>query len=406
MVRDSTVWFVQDDEAGYFKMNDPEKKLHKSIFMNLKGSFNRGMESITPLGTDKVLFGTNSGLYLFNNNHLKETKSNAKTLLSSVTYSSKQKTEEALIMQDDGKVELPNQIDVLRFDFAAPKLFSKAKVQYSYKLSPADLDWSEWQPKAYKEYTHLSPGQYTFSVKSKNLTESSGVETHYTFTILPKWYQTNSALAAYLLLLIASGYVFYKTLHHYIDRKKAQAVAEEKKSKRLLELEISQLKLKNENRKIAQDRNLLEENYIEKSKELSNFTLLLSQKKKLFSEMQDDLKQLKSTLKNDESRKKVTDIFRKLHQNKIGEEYMEIFDVNFEKVHHNFFEKLKKLNPTFTHRELRLCAFIKMNLSNKEISPLLNISIRGVESARYRVRKKLNVMHDDNLVSFLNSLNK
>ena len=67
-------------------------------------------------------------------------------------------------------------------------------------------------------------------------------------------------------------------------------------------------------------------------------------------------------------------------------------------------KKLKQLDPTITNRELRLCAFIKMNLSNKEISPLLNISTRGVETARYKIRKKLNVSHEENFTAFLEKI--
>ena len=139
---------------------------------------------------------------------------------------------------------------------------------------------------------------------------------------------------------------------------------------------------------------------------MANYTMLLAGKKDIFAEITDDLKQLKETVRNEDSRKKILEMFQKLNQHKIGEEYMEVFDVNFEKVHHNFFEKLKEINPTLTKRELRLCAFVKMDLTNKEISPLLNISLRGVENARYRVRKKLNVNHEDNFVSFLEGISK
>ena len=403
--KDNRIWFVQDDEAGFVDLNDSDKKMNKDIFLNLKGSFNRGMESITPLDKNKVLLGTNTGLFLYSTDQ-SDAETIAQTLITKITYTLNQKTEEAEIKHDNDGIELPNQINILRFDFAVPELFSETKTQYSYKLSPIDNDWSTWQTKAYKEYTHLRPGRYTFSVKSQNLTGTKGQEITYTFSILPKWYQTNLAMVIYLILLVLFSYVCYNFLHKYIAKKNHEALAEEKKTKKLLELEIAQLKLKTENKKITKDRDFLEENIIEKSKELANYTLMLSQKKKMFSEMQEDLKQLRPTLKSDESRKKVTEIFQKLHQNKIGEEYMEIFDVNFEKIHHNFFEKLKRINPTFTQRELRLCAFIKMNMLNKEISSLLNISTRGVESARYRVRKKLNVTHDDNLVAFLENLDK
>ena len=93
-----------------------------------------------------------------------------------------------------------------------------------------------------------------------------------------------------------------------------------------------------------------------------------------------------------------------MHQNKIDEEYLAVFDSNFENVHHDFFKNLKKVVPNLTKKELRLSAFIKMGLSNKDIAPLLGISVRGVETARYRFRKKLNLDHDDKLIEFFESL--
>ncbi len=197
---------------------------------------------------------------------------------------------------------------------------------------------------------------------------------------------------------------------NYVKKKIAfeqlKSKVEIKKTQQLLELDIEKLKLKNDKEEISKDILNLEVDIIDKSKELANYTLLLSQKKNIFSELQNDLKQLKELLKSDESRKKITEIFQKLNQHRIGEEFTEIFDVNFEKINHDFFEKLKKIDPSLTKRELRLCAFVKMDLTNKEISPLLNISTRGIESARYRVRRKLNVQHEDNFVAFLENLVK
>ena len=186
--------------------------------------------------------------------------------------------------------------------------------------------------------------------------------------------------------------------------KHQKAKTEALKAKKLLELELEQLRLLRDKEQINKDRTILQEEVLNNSKELANYTMLLIKKKDIFNELTTDLKELKDYVKNDDSRKKILQIFQKLNSHKIGEEYLEVFDVNFEKVHHNFFEELKKLNPTLTKRELRLCAFVKMNLANKEISPLLNISLRGVENARYRIRKKLEVAHEDNFVIFLENI--
>lgn len=396
-------WFVQDDEAGYF--DNKTKKIYKNIFLNLKGTFNRGMESIYPLADDRVIFGTNSGLHLYRIN-ANQTKSKLPTIISRITYSQNKKMVLAQIANNEENIQLPNQTDLLRFEFAAPKMISSTELNYSYQLKNVDEDWSPWQKNAYKEYTHLRPGNYTFVVKSRDLSGLIGQEVSVEFRILPKWYQTNLAYFLYIIGAIFLLYSLVKYVKRIILLEQTKSKIEALKTQQLLELEIEKLKLKQDKEIIHKDKLMLEENIIDKSKELANYTLLLSQKKDIFSELQNDLKQLRELLKSDESRRKITEIFQKLNQHKIGEEYMEIFDVNFEKINHEFFEKLKQIDPSITKRELRLCAFIKMDLTNKEISPLLNISIRGVESARYKVRKKLNVAHEENFVSFLENLTK
>lgn len=399
-------WFVQDDEAGYFYTSEKKPELHKDLFLNLKGSFNRGMESIITLGSNNVFFGTTTGLFLYTIAN-PGSVIDINTLITQVSYS---KDQELNLLELDNRKDnpevLPNQTDILRFEFAAPKMTRGTKVQYSYLLENVDKNWSKWQNIPYKEYTHLRPGTYTFKVRSRNTTGLSGKETAYHFTILPKWYETNMAYGLYIIIAALLIIAIVRYVKRRIEREHEKTKLEAQKAKKLLELELEQLKLQRDKEQINKDRIHLQEEVLNNSKELANYTMLLIKKKDIFNEITTDLKELKDYVKNDDSRKKLFQIFQKLNQHKIGEEYLEVFDVNFEKVHHNFFEELKKLNPTLTKRELRLCAFVKMNLTNKEISPLLNISLRGVENARYRIRKKLSVAHEDNFVAFLEAVAK
>jgi DNA-binding CsgD family transcriptional regulator len=399
-------WFVQDDEAGYFYTAEKKPELHKDLFLNLKGSFNRGMESIVTLAGNNVLFGTTNGLFLYTISN-PGTSAGVTTAITQISYSQDQSLN--LLPLNNKKDEpqvLPNQTDILRFEFAAPKMTHGTQVQYSYMLENVDNNWSTWQNIPYKEYTHLRPGNYTFKVRSRNTAGLIGSESKYYFTILPKWYQTNLALALYIIIAALLIIAIVRYIKKRIEREHEKTKTEALKAKKLLELELEQLKLQRDKEQINKDRIILQEEVLNNSKELANYTMLLIKKKDIFNEITTDLKELKDYVKNDDSRKKLLQIFQKLNTHKIGEEYLEVFDVNFEKVHHNFFEELKRLNPTLTKRELRLCAFVKMNLTNKEISPLLNISLRGVENARYRIRKKLEVAHEDNFVAFLESIAK
>jgi DNA-binding CsgD family transcriptional regulator len=77
------------------------------------------------------------------------------------------------------------------------------------------------------------------------------------------------------------------------------------------------------------------------------------------------------------------------------------FEQLFNQIHENFLQRLKETYPELTNRDLKLCAYLRMNLNSKEIAPLLSLSVRGVEDLRYRVRKKMNLDTEVNLSEFI-----
>ena len=396
-------WVVLDDEVGFFASEEKQPKLNKDLFLNLKGYLNRGLESILPLKNGKVLVGANTGLYLYDTNK-KIADHKIKTQITKVSYF-KEQQEKKIPLNSQKQLFLPNKTDIFRVEFATPRMSPSATIEYQYILEGIDSKWSLWDKTAYKEYTHLRPGDYVFKVRSRDFTGNTGEESSFNFSIPRIWYQTTVAIISYGLIIIFLILVLVYSIRRKIHQERRKSRITAQKSKKLLELEIEQLKLKQDKNRIIGDKQVLEEDNIRISKELANYTMLLLKKKDIFSETYTNLKDFKTTLKTPPARKKLQDILLKLHQHRIGEEYMTIFDVNFERVHKNFFKQLKLIDPDLTKRELRLCAFVKMNLSNKEIAPLLSISVRGVETARYRVRKRLNVQ-ETNFIIFLESLSE
>ena len=73
-----------------------------------------------------------------------------------------------------------------------------------------------------------------------------------------------------------------------------------------------------------------------------------------------------------------------------------VFETNFNEVHDDFFKALLEKYPELSNKDLKLCSYLKMNLSSKEIAPLLGISVRGVEVQRYRLRKKMGLDAKEN----------
>jgi len=78
-----------------------------------------------------------------------------------------------------------------------------------------------------------------------------------------------------------------------------------------------------------------------------------------------------------------------------------MFQEAFNNADKNFIKKIKAIHSELTPNDLRLCAYLRLNLSSKEIAPLLNISPRSVEVKRYRLRKKMKLDHDENLTDYI-----
>ena len=96
-------------------------------------------------------------------------------------------------------------------------------------------------------------------------------------------------------------------------------------------------------------------------------------------------------------------INNKIDGNIQSDEVLKRIEDQFDLIHNNFMKRLHAKHPELSHNERMMCAYLKMNLSTKEIAPLLNISVRGVETIRYRLRKKFALEREDSLTDYLSN---
>src|SRR5205085_4161530 len=134
-----------------------------------------------------------------------------------------------------------------------------------------------------------------------------------------------------------------------------------------------------------------------KNKELAGATMNLVQKGELMGKIKDELMRLLKNLGNDESTRNFKKVIKMMTEDEKFEQDWEHFSLHFDRVHGDFLTALKNKFPNITPSELKLCAYLRMNLSTKEIAQLMNISVRGVEVSRYRLRKKLQIPSEVNL---------
>ncbi|TYA73969.1 tetratricopeptide repeat protein [Seonamhaeicola marinus] len=135
-----------------------------------------------------------------------------------------------------------------------------------------------------------------------------------------------------------------------------------------------------------------------KKKELAVTALQLMEKDKLLEEIKRGLEAVK-TQEDDKSVEQIKSTI-KINAAKTWEE----FEARFVQVNNSFYESLGKKHTNLSRNELKLCALVKLNFSTKEMAELLGVSADSVNKARYRLRKKLGLHRDDNLVTYINSI--
>jgi len=139
-----------------------------------------------------------------------------------------------------------------------------------------------------------------------------------------------------------------------------------------------------------------------KNRELATNTLLLAEKNRVLEDLSHQLKELefKGNIPTVEERQ----IQKKIEEHLHTANEWEFFKMHFESVHPDFFSKLKQQFPSLSENDLRLCAYIRIGMENKQIAKMLSVQPNTVKTSRYRLRKKLILTGEDPLEDFLRNL--
>lgn len=386
---DGNVWFVQEKNLGVCDFSAAKAKL---IFIpELNGKLVSGFEHINPINKNNIIVGAQKGYYHINYEKYLKGLNNPTIRINLVKSIGKK--DSLLFAGYYGEVnELKNQHTIpeikynsnsFHFEFAAVLPKNQANISFSYFLEGFDSKWSEFSKKTEKDYTNLPHGNYTFNVKAKNNFGEESSSTTYKFIILPPWYKTVYAYIAYTLLVIYLIFLIYRRQHRKFLRQRVAFQEEQERLKYLHQLEIEK-----------------SEQEIIKLK-LASTSMHLVQKQELLTKIKHDLSKLNTTVPSDDNIYDLRKIIRLLSTEEKTGEGWEQFTIYFDKVHANFLDGLKTVYPKITTNDLKLCAYLKLGLSTKEIAELLKISPRGVEISRYRLRKKLEIPGDVSLFDFL-----
>jgi len=389
-------WFIQNNEAALVKVNQNSVKVldvfQYSLFLNQTIDDN---QNVVPISDNECLFTIENGLVLYKLDTLKRDVSSTILQMRSIQTSDAESRKAIFLpIFSESVPTTPYKRNRIVFTVSFPLFNDLYNVNYRYKLEGLDKLWGEPTTSSQKVYNYLPHGEYVLKVE---VITNSGIklsETSYSFIVEPPFYLSLTAKILYfvLILLFIVGLYFYVQHLFLVKKKKIHLEQEEI---RRHEIEKRELKI------IALKKDKLELELKVKSKELAGSTMTIIKKNEIIKTIKEEVINQKKVLGIQYPNKYYDKLIRLLDENLSSEDDWAIFQTNFDRIHENFFLNLRTKYPDLTSNDLRFCAYLHLNLSSKDIAHLMNISPKGVEVARYRIRKKIGIPSTKSLTEFM-----
>jgi ligand-binding sensor domain-containing protein/DNA-binding CsgD family transcriptional regulator len=365
--------FDSDDGLSSDQFN-PDASIHSAggeiIFGNIRGANGFIAEQVAVNPNPPAVVFTDFQLY---NESVEIGRSGGREIISAP-------------LNDSPTVSLSYRENVFTIAFAAIEFTNPSKNKYAYRMLGFEEEWNRVDATTRRAtYTNLDPGDYTFEVRASN---NNGVWSDQVrrldITIAPPFYATTGfrVSASVLLILTLLGVIRFRDLRRK-DRHNRQLLVAEQKI----------LQLRNRN---------LKEEVERKNAELSAALLQSAHKNKALDGLKHQLAELSghSGMKSDE-RTELRRLIRKIEGEIGSADYWERFQMNFNQIHRQFAEKIHQAHPKLTQNDIRLCCLLKINLTNREIATIQNISLGGVEKSKFRLKRKLDLEPDQDLNAYI-----
>jgi DNA-binding CsgD family transcriptional regulator len=384
------IWLFSKNYIHYFSASKLSNQLKQNVIPIPSSLTNSmlGFENITQISKSTYLIGTTDGYYTLNIDDL--SFKNYTVLISEITTNKLNQTQNNAALSEEGRFS--SNENNITFNYTVPEYNKYINSEYQYLLKGFQDDWSEWSTKATVNFKNLSPGKYTFQVKAKYANSILENTASYTFVVLKPWYSTSFAYFIYFILILVIAYFINKAYRNFYQKQKEKLIEENNLLLEIKELENEQELMRVRNEQLSHDVDT-------KNRELAVSTMSLNSKNELLAFIKEDLKR-----NSQDENKSIKSVISTINKNITEEDSWKIFKEAFDNADKDFLKKIKQLHPLLTPNDLRLCAYLRLNLSSKEIAPLFNISVRSVEIKRYRLRKKLDLTHEKGLVEYILSV--
>lgn len=402
------IWYVTDGALKLLHYDTSQKEYYQSNNeVYLKDCLIEDFEHVNLLSKGEVMMGMEEGFSLL---HFMQKRVKKYPLNLQIRSVYLRGVRDSLVygrsyLPNERYLKIPYEHNSIRIEYSANNYDKSLALFYSCRLEgPVSEPWSQLGEATMKEYTTLPEGKYTFYVRT-SINQGEPITASFSFEILPPWYRTWWSYLLYAILVILVVVYTYRRIaagrKRLVMQKELELYRQKQEFKKESELKDQKIdSLKEEN---------LQSELRYKSEELIRTTLNIVRKNEMLQGIKREVLGISHSISEENLvslRRKTLRLLGQIETNIEHDDDLQTFQSTFDSVHHDFFKRLEEAYPELNNKDKLLCAYIKMNLLSKEIAPLLNISVRGVEISRYRLRRKLNLGEGDNLAEFLQKFSK
>lgn len=363
-------------------------KVDSTSFHNLAQRITVGLGGPSILKPGHIIFNVDNGFAITNYQKTRQ-KRHYQLFITRISSTDNDSTlYQALFNNQAPEIRIAHGNNSFCIEFALPKYEMQQSVAYSCYLEGYESKWGRWQQVNRKEYTEIGPGHYIFHVRARSATDGKEYTASFDITIAPAWYQSPWIWPCYLALLALIIWGGYRLVENRYQLKINRFKQEKEKELEKARLNI-QLKLK--------------------TSELADSTINLARKNDMLQMLNSQMANLQHDIQSGQSVEHLKMTIRKIEKdirkNMDDDDKWNKLEEDFNLIYNDFLIKLAEQYPLLKKNDLKLCAYIKMGLSSKDIASLTLSSVRSVETARYRLRKKLDLGSRENLQDFLDNFN-
>ncbi|MCH2199693.1 MAG: hypothetical protein MK081_13015 [Flavobacteriales bacterium] len=390
------MWFITETEFGI--MNITESAIDKTVSVaaipELKQKLVNGFESTEFINDSVAYIGAEDGFISIDLNDLSRYLEKTPSLtLRTVESLNNDTIYYSTLNQNENVLELNKAEASFRIRFRSTSFIQERAISVQTRLEGFEDEWTVDDGSYFRDYTNLPANDYTFVARIVDGNGTVLSSTSFNIEVQSAWYSSTIAVFSWITLGAVILVLVYLSNERKYKKEKAALVIE--KEKELQEQKNQSVQVIDQIRSEQ-----LESEIAHKNKELASATMHLVQKGKLLQGIKDGLQGIKID-DGEKASKEIRRLIKVINSDMKLDNNWDQFELHFDQVHVDFLKRLRDQFPQLTPNDHKLCAYLRMNLTTKEIATIMNISVRGVEISRYRLRKKLGIDKEVNLTEFI-----